>query len=250
MMTKTSSEDTGIQCTSNIARVNAHRVGQTSCSTIHQSLHYIGLGYLFIHLVIYHLRLTVCRVTGPAAGEPIVSKIVLSLGHSRCAVPWDTSWRSKKYTTWQYPPLLWQPQCLKLVCYPTEADSCPSALLALKAVYWWPEMAASSLHSMSEDLHTDTPVSADADLLRSREQHGPMECWSLSPRTDVLQQRSRDQPVTCSQAKNLNSSPKTLGPKLLFLCFQIYWVPELRIDMTLEKTLLLIQVLIRSQQPT
>lgn len=81
MMTKTTSEDAGIQCTSNIACVNAHRAGQTSCSTVHQSLHYIGIGYLFIHLVSYHLRLTVCRATGPAAGEPIVSKTVLSLGH-------------------------------------------------------------------------------------------------------------------------------------------------------------------------
>lgn len=36
-----------------------------------------------------------------------------------------------------------------------------------------------------------------------------------------------------------------IGPELLFLCFQIYWVPELRLYKTLEKALLLIQVLTR-----
>lgn len=34
-----------------------------------------------------------------------------------------------------------------------------------------------------------------------------------------------------------------MGPELLFVCFQIYWITELRTDVTLEKALLLIQVL-------
>lgn len=36
-----------------------------------------------------------------------------------------------------------------------------------------------------------------------------------------------------------------MGPELLFHCFQIYWDPQWRTDMTLEKALLLIQVLTR-----
>lgn len=76
MMTKTTSEDAGVQHTSNIACINAHGVGQTSYSTVHQSLCYNSIGPLFIHLVSHHLRLTVCRATVPAAGEPILSKTV------------------------------------------------------------------------------------------------------------------------------------------------------------------------------
>jgi len=65
--TKTTSEDAGFQHTSNIACVNAHRVGQKSYSTIHHS---------YAIMVSHHLRLTICRATGPAAGKFILSKSV------------------------------------------------------------------------------------------------------------------------------------------------------------------------------
>lgn len=162
MMTQTTSEDADIQHTSNIACINAYRVGQTSCSTIHQSLCYNGIGPLFIHSVSHHLRLTVCRATGPAAGEPILSRTVSAssgtLQGVQCHGAHHEGIKSAHHdSAYHSYDNLSDGLCLKLVCYPsTEADSCPSAPLASKAVCWHSKMCASSQHCMSEDMYTNS----------------------------------------------------------------------------------------------
>lgn len=108
----------------------------------------------------HHLRLTVCRATGPAAGEPILSRTVSAssgtLQGAQCHGAHHEGIKSAHHdSAYHSCDNLSDELCLKLVCYPsTEADSCPSAPLALKAVCWHSKMCASSQRCMSEDMYT------------------------------------------------------------------------------------------------
>lgn len=178
--------------------------GQTSYSAIHQSLHYNVIGSLFIHLVSHHLRLTVCRATAPAAGEPILNKTVSvpsgTLQGVQCHGAHHEGIKSVHHVSAYYSYDFSDELCLKLVCYPlTEADSCPSAPLALKAVCWQSEMCASSQRSMSEDLHMYTSP-LYLLLLTFPEAENSMVLWSVGPCLPEIVLYSREAGISQSVA--------------------------------------------------
>lgn len=86
-------------------------------------------------------------------------------------------------------------------------------------------MRANSWHRNSEDIQCiQAPVPA-AGLSRFREHHEPLECWSMSPRTDGLQHTGRNQgkPLAAGgKKKSLNSASKKQGVENCFFSLPTY----------------------------